>query len=332
VIARLMDFLAGALLLLLRRRGRRVPPSERERIVPAGTPDRSGELAVIALLLLGAALALGFVVVYALDRLPHQTQLLGACLGLSLLSTAAALIVTGKRLVVTEELEDNYPAEENREEQERIAQTIEESGSRITRRRLLALCTALSGGSLALALITPAASLGPAIDMERFYRTPWRRGRRLVDENGRRYRAADIETDDFYTAFPEGADKENLASALVLVRLPPRDLRLPPGLAHYAASGIVAYSKICTHAGCAISLYRTPLFDPTDPGPALVCPCHYSTFDPATGGDVLAGPAGRKLPMLPVYVDRSGGLRAAGNFDEPVGASWWGVRLRKPSA
>jgi len=36
--------------------------------------------------------------------------------------------------------------------------------------------------------------------------------------------------------------------------------------------------------------------------------------------------------MLPLYVDRKGGLRAAGNFDEAVGASWWGVRLRKPSA
>jgi ubiquinol-cytochrome c reductase iron-sulfur subunit len=333
VIARLKDILTGAvLLLLLRRRGGRPNAGEPERIVPAGPRDERGEFAVIALLLLGAALALGFVVVYALDRLPHQTQLLGACLGLSLLSTAAALIVAGKRLVVTEELEDSYPAEEHPQEQERIVQVVEQSGSRITRRRLFALCTALSGGSLALALIAPAASLGPAIDMESLYRTPWRRGRRLVDENGRRYRAGDIETDDFYTAFPEGADKENLASAIVLVRLPPGDLRLPPALVHYAASGIVAYSKICTHAGCAISLYRTPLFEPTDPGPALVCPCHYSTFDPASGGDVLAGPAGRKLPMLPVTIDRAGGLRAAGTFDEAIGASWWGVRLRKPSA
>jgi ubiquinol-cytochrome c reductase iron-sulfur subunit len=332
VIARLKDILTGVVVVLLLRRRRPRVRAERERIVSAGPPDPPGELAVIVLLLLGAALAIAFVVVYALDRLPRQTQLLGACLGLSLLSTAAALIVAGKRLVVTEELEGSYPAVEHPEQQERIVQVVTESGSRITRRRLLAICTAISGGSLALALATPAASLGPGIDMESFYRTPWRRGRRLVDENGRHYRASDIETDDFYTAFPEGADKENLASPLVLVRLPPGDLRLPSALAHYGASGIVAYSKICTHAGCAISLYRAPLFDPTDPGPALVCPCHYSTFDPAAGGEVLAGPAGRKLPMLPLYIDRKGGLRAAGNFDGPVGASWWGVRLRKPSS
>jgi len=34
-----------------------------------------------------------------------------------------------------------------------------------------------------------------------------------------------------------------------------------------------------------------------EPKPALVCPCHYSTFDPATGGTVIFGPAGRKLPQ-----------------------------------
>jgi ubiquinol-cytochrome c reductase iron-sulfur subunit len=93
----------------------------------------------------------------------------------------------------------------------------------------------------------------------------------------------------------------------------------------------VAYSKICTHAGCAISLYRAPLFQPDEPPPALVCPCHYSTFDPADGGTVVFGPAGRKLPMLPVFVDRRGHLRAKGNFDEAVGPSWWGVRLRSPN-
>jgi hypothetical protein len=34
--------------------------------------------------------------------------------------------------------------------------------------------------------------------------------------------------------------------------------------------------------------------------------------------------------MLPLTVDPKGFLRARGNFDEPVGPSWWGVRLRKP--
>jgi ubiquinol-cytochrome c reductase iron-sulfur subunit len=328
--ASLKALLTAIVLVLVGRRGKHLPPAERERIVPVVPPDQRSELVVAALLMLASIGALAFVVIYALDALGHQTQLLGLALGGSLLSAAAALILTAKRLVANEELAEGYPQPEHPDEQARIVQTIEESGDGITRRRLLAVCAGLSGGSLALALATPVASLGPVANMESLYRTPWRRGRRLVDESGRAYRAAEIEQDTFYTAFPEGADKEDLGSSLVVVRLPPGDLRLPSGQARYAAGGIVAYSKICTHAGCAISLYRTPLFDPEEPGPALVCPCHYSTFDPASGGTVIGGPAGRKLPMLPLYADRKGELRAAGTFDEPVGASWWGVRLRRP--
>jgi ubiquinol-cytochrome c reductase iron-sulfur subunit len=63
-----------------------------------------------------------------------------------------------------------------------------------------------------------------------------------------------------------------------------------------------------------------------------VCPCHYSTFDVATGGTVLFGPAGRPLPQLPLLIDGARGLRAAGNFSGPVGPSWWGVRGRPTSS
>jgi len=124
------------------------------------------------------------------------------------------------------------------------------------------------------------------------------------------------------------------ATALAKVKDPffylaPDQLRLPPHLKGYDAHGILAYSRICTHAGCAITLYRAPLFQPDEPRPALVCPCHYSTFDPTTGGTVTFGPAGRDLPLLPLYVDSAGYLRAKGNFDRPVGPSWWGVRLWK---
>jgi ubiquinol-cytochrome c reductase iron-sulfur subunit len=318
--------------LLLRRRHRRDEPSvERGRLVPAGTPEPRAELLAIALLFFGVACAAAFVAVYALDRLPRHTQLLGLSLGLALLSIAAALVVTAKRLVVTEELEEGYPPTVHPPEQEEIVQTVEESGSRLTRRRLFKLGLGAAGGTLGLALLAPLASLGPVLDMDGFFRTPWSRGRRLVDENGRPYRADGIEEDVFYTAFPEGADREEIGSSLVVVRLPQRELDLPAEDAGYDAAGIVAFSKICTHAGCAISLYRAPLFPPGEPQPALVCPCHYSTFDPATGGTVVYGPAGRKLPMLPLRIDRAGHLRATGNFDGPVGPSWWGVRNRGAS-
>jgi quinol---cytochrome c reductase iron-sulfur subunit len=320
-------WLVSFLLLLVGRR--RPKPVAEERIVPAEEPRPRAELLALALLGLAALDAVAFIVVYALDRLPSQTQFMGLALGLSLLFVAAALVVTSKRLVVEEELEEDYPAAEHVDEQENVVQVVEESGDKVTRRRLFKLAFIGTGGALGTALLVPLASLGPVVDIEPFYETPWKRGKRLVDEHGRPWRASDIEENDFYTAFPEGADKELLASPVVLVRLKQDQLDLPGNLAGYQAQGIVAYSKICTHAGCAISLYRAPLYQPGEPTPALVCPCHYSTFDPARGGKVTFGPAGRNLPMLPLSVDGSGFLRAAGTFDGPIGPSWWGVRMRR---
>jgi ubiquinol-cytochrome c reductase iron-sulfur subunit len=298
-------------------------PDERPPIVEPGEPDPRAEAVVIALLLLAAAAAVLFVVAYALE---WSTQVLGGTLGGSLALLAAALIVIGKRLVVTEELTEAYPQAGTPDEQDNVARIVRESGSRFTRKRLLGAAAVTAGGALGAALVTPALSLGPALDTSRLAETPWRRGRRLVDKEGRRLTADGIGTGAFYTAFPEGADPKAIASPVVLVRLDPGELRLPRGRERWAPDGIVAYSKICTHAGCAVALYRNPLFEPAEPDRALVCPCHYSTFDVATGGTVLFGPAGRPLPQLPLMVDSTGELRAAGDFSGPVGPSWWGVR------
>jgi ubiquinol-cytochrome c reductase iron-sulfur subunit len=332
-VSKARDSLLAGLVLLVGR-GRPKPRKDALRTVPKRAPNPGAETWAILLLFFAALCAVGFIVIYALDSLPKHTQLLGVSLGFCLLSIAAALVITAKKLIVTEELVEPYTPEEHPHEQELVAQVVEESGDRLTRKRLFKLGLTAAGGTLGLAAITPALSFGPFFQVKYFLGTPWRKGRRLVDENGRPYKASDIEFDNFYTAFPEGipeADKEELGAPLVVIHLPPSSLNLPPALKGYDAGGIVAFSKICTHAGCAISLYRAPLFQPDEPRPALVCPCHYSTFDPADGGSVIFGPAGRKLPMLPVTVDAKGYLRAKGNFDEQVGPSWWGVRTWKPN-
>jgi ubiquinol-cytochrome c reductase iron-sulfur subunit len=304
---------------------------EARRVIPDGDRHSGAETAAILLLFAAAAFAAAFVVVYAVDAIPHQTQFLGLAFGLALVCVAAALIITGRKLVVTEELVEEYPPPVHAGEVDLIASTVEESGSRLTRRRLFKLGLLAAGGGLATAAITPAASFGPLFRVQEYFGTPWTRGRRLVDEDGKPYRASDIEEKNFYTAFAERADKEEMGASVVLVRLPVASLRLPPELQGYDAGGVVAYSKICTHAGCAIAMYRVPTFPPDEPHPALVCPCHYSTFDPARGGAVTFGPAGRPLPMLPLTVDGRGYLRAKGNFNGAVGPGWWGVRNRKPS-
>ena len=325
------DVLVSGFVLLLGR-GRR-PPRSAARIVPEEPPNPRAELVVVALLFAAALLAAGFIVFYAVT-IGHQTQFLGLTLGLSLLAIAAALIIVGHKLVVTEELVEPYTPDEHPHEQEVVAQIVTESGDRFTRRRLLTLGAGAATGALGLAAIVPALSFGPFFQTKYFLGTPWRKGKRLVGDDFRLYRASDIEVGSFYTAFPEGLSldgREELGSAVVVVRLPKSQLHLPPALAGYDADGILAYSKICTHAGCAISMYRAPLFQPDEPAPALVCPCHYSTFDVATGGTVIFGPAGRPLPMLPLYVDSGGYLRAKGNFDGQVGPSWWGVRIWRPN-
>jgi ubiquinol-cytochrome c reductase iron-sulfur subunit len=315
-------------LLFGRRRRRRLEEAEQERIVPSGSPERRAENVVLILLAIAVAWAIGFVVVYA-EFSPQDlpNELLGVCLAMSLAFVAAAFAVVAKRLVVTEELEDEYPGE-NPEEQAEVAQIVHESGSRFTRKRLLIGAGTATATALGVAVAAPALSLGPVWDTAPLDQTPWRRGRRLVDEDNRPLRADDIEQETFYTAFPEGADKEEVASAVVVVRLDPSTIHLPPGRAGWAPRGIVAYSKICTHAGCAIALYRKPTFAPVEPTPQLVCPCHYSTFNPATGAAVTYGPAGRPLPQLPLMIDDAGYLRAGGNYSGRVGPAWWNVRER----
>ncbi|MEA2470163.1 MAG: ubiquinol-cytochrome c reductase iron-sulfur subunit, partial [Thermoleophilaceae bacterium] len=125
---------------------------------------------------------------------------------------------------------------------------------------------------------------------------------------------------------PEHGDLESLGAGLLVVRLAPGDIRLPAARRSWAPEGILAYSKICTHAGCAISLYRYPTYQATSGEPAFTCPCHYSTFLPGEGGRVAFGPAGRALPQLPLMIDSEGMLRAAGIFREDIGPSWWSVK------
>jgi ubiquinol-cytochrome c reductase iron-sulfur subunit len=327
-MGRARDALLSGVVLLLGRRRR--PPHPDAHLLPPMERQPPAETAAIALLFLAALCAAAFPVIYFVRAIPAKTQYLGLSIGLALLLLAAALIVAAQSVIPTEELAHEYPPDEHEEDEDYVAGLVEESGKGFTRRGLFKLGLFSAGGALGVAAVIPAVSFGP-LGVKEFYGTPWRKGRRLVDENDVPLRAADIHEKALYTAFPEGADKEEQGSALVVVRLPRSSLKLTGRVEGYDADGVVAYSKLCTHAGCAISLYRAPLFAPDELRPALVCPCHYSTFDPADGGSVTFGPAGRRLPMLPLSIDVKGELRARGNFDSPVGPSWWGVRERRPS-
>ena len=99
------------------------------------------------------------------------------------------------------------------------------------------------------------------------------------------------------------------ANILVVVRLDPASLS--EAVAAHAVDGVVAYSALCTHNGCPVTVR-----DPTQT--KLVCNCHGSVFDPADRGVVLDGPAYRRLPMLPLRLE-GGELVVAAPFDGPIG-------------
>jgi ubiquinol-cytochrome c reductase iron-sulfur subunit len=103
--------------------------------------------------------------------------------------------------------------------------------------------------------------------------------------------------------------------ALMLVRIQPDDLKDAKSAA-LGFEGVLAYSKICTHVGCPISLYEQQTHH-------ALCPCHQSTFDLADGARVIFGPAGHPLPQLKITTDASGYLIATQDFSLPVGPSFW---------
>src|SRR5262249_6335425 len=78
-----------------------------------------------------------------------------------------------------------------------------------------------------------------------------------------------------------------------------------------AAEGVVAYSAICPHAGCGVSVWvaEQKIFE---------CSCHYSHYDPRDGAAVIDGPAPRALAALPLKVV-DGKLVVAKPFTARVG-------------
>jgi ubiquinol-cytochrome c reductase iron-sulfur subunit len=310
----------------------------RDRELPASTPAETWT----AILLFAAALAgLAFVAIYAFDD--ADTQLLGLSIAVALALVAAALILAAAQVVPQETLEEPRPpfadpddvdgpkspagldfSARQQERVEEAALALREGSDGVTRRRLLKAAGGAAGVGIGAAALAPLASLGPAVG-DRLGASPWKDGVPLVEENGMPVKAEDLEVRSFLTAFAKGADKEQLATSLVVVRVRPEELELPEDRADWAPEGILAFSKICTHAQCAISLFRYPLFAERSPGPALVCPCHYSTFNVLDGGERIFGPAVRALPQLPLRIE-NGFLLAAGPFSGAVGASWGRVR------
>ena len=142
------------------------------------------------------------------------------------------------------------------------------------------------------------------------------------DLGDRPIKASELEVGAVVQTMPELAPGEertlnNTAKdPVLLIRLRPEDFNLDAERLSWTHEGIIAFSKICSHMGCAVALYEQQTHH-------LLCPCHQSTFDVTRAAKVIFGPAARPLPQLAITVDGEGYLVAQQGFTEPVGPSFW---------
>ena len=270
------------------------------------------ERPVAALLALSICASLALAAVYAAGG---QPQLEGVLLAASLGAFGAAVIVWALRLLPHEEVTDvREPEPSSPRVRAEAASALVQGEAQLTGRRTLVglLLGAVAG--LALVLFFPIRSLGPGPGRSLFH-TEWGPDAFVVDARGRRVRGADLDVGSVITVFPEGHPGSPVSQTL-LIRTEPELLRLPPGRETWTPLGYIAFSKICTHAGCPVGLYRAAAHQ-------LLCPCHQSTFDVLRGAAPVFGPTTRALPQLPLRIDADGYLRATGDFSAPVGPGFW---------
>lgn len=275
--------------------------------------ERRAELLV--LLLFGASTVAG-VSLLVLYVAGGQPQLEGILLTICLGGIGAGIVVWGQRLMPSRiRVEKRGPVGGSPQRIEDLEQAlVEEAG--FSRRTLLIRALAGTMAGLAAALAIPVFSLGPAPGRALF-ETAWRNGGRLAVAGGDPIRPEDLPIGGVLTVFPNGDDQDPNAATL-LIRVEPELLRLPGERAAWAPDGFVAYSKVCTHAGCPVGLYRSSEH-------TLICPCHQSEFDVLDGARPISGPAARALPQLPIRLQEDGTFVALADFPEPVGPGFWNM-------
>jgi ubiquinol-cytochrome c reductase iron-sulfur subunit len=268
----------------------------------------------VVAILAGVAL---FVVYFA----GGQTQVEGILFALALGGLGVGIVIWGEQLLAAHEVEeDRHEFTVGEESRLALVEAFEEEMGPLlrqgARRSFLVRLLGGAAGALGLALLLPALSLGPSPGRGLAH-TSWRKGKRVVDESGKPIVFDSLPDDGFLTVFPEGEDVNRADSQALLIKVPNGLLELPADRLDGVPGGThVAYSKICSHAGCPVGLYRPETR-------SLICPCHQSQFDVLRGCKPYFGPAARPLPQLPLGVDHDGNLIALGDFSSPVGPAFW---------
>jgi ubiquinol-cytochrome c reductase iron-sulfur subunit len=278
------------------------------------------EKTVALTFLLGLAGFAGFGAAYWVNA---SNFYLGMTLGVGMLGLGVGMVAWGKYLMprgpFSESRHSMIPAPADRE------RIIEDFSSRgkivIERRTFLAKILGAAGAVFGVVVMFPLIrSLGP-VPKAFSIATTWHSHSPLVNIDGSRVHSTDLEFGAMLTVFPEGDVGGPLSQTMLIRQQPPAgetNIVTKPGRETWGPLGYLAFSKVCTHAGCPIGLYQQVTHQ-------LLCPCHQSLFDvgPGQAAQPVFGPAPRPLPQLPLYVDSAGYLRAQAPYDEPVGPGYW---------
>jgi ubiquinol-cytochrome c reductase iron-sulfur subunit len=310
-----------------------VRPPIIERVIRPQDADpkmaKRAERVISFLFVLSALGTIGFIAAYVTIHLNTTADVaqsnlwIGVCLAVTFGGLGAGIIAWVRWLMPAHEaVQERHTMASSNEDIVAAAQIVmtgvQETG--LPRRSLIKRSLGLSLGLLALPPLVILRDLGP-LPRKVLRTTPWKSGSPLLNsETGQPVMLGDLEVGSFTTVLPASVDSlsdEDLAkSPVLLIRLAPGENIPAPGRETWAYQDHVAYSKICTHAGCPIGLYQKQSHQ-------LLCPCHQSTFEVPKACKVIFGPAARNLPQLPISVNPQGEFYATAAFDEPIGPSFW---------
>ncbi|MEU0131552.1 MULTISPECIES: Rieske 2Fe-2S domain-containing protein [unclassified Streptomyces] len=298
---------------------------------------RRSERAVAFMFTLSMLATVGFIasyVIFPVDKIVfiwpfgHVSALnfsLGLTLGLALFLIGAGAVHWARTLMSDVEVaDDRHAIEATPEVKAKVmadfAAGAEESA--LGRRKLIRNTMFGALAFVPLSGVVLLRDLGP-LPEKKLRSTLWAKGKQLVNMNTMEpLRPEDVVVGSLTFAMPEGLEEDAhdfqtqiAKAALMIIRIEPDNIK-DKREREWAHEGIVAFSKICTHVGCPISLYEQQTHH-------VLCPCHQSTFDLSDGARVIFGPAGHALPQLRIGVNSEGNLEALGDFEEPVGPAFW---------
>jgi len=273
-----------------------------------------GTLLAVLFSLAALAASVVFLVVYWSNS---GNLLLGASLAVACSGWGATLVIWGRLLTLQREaIAPREPLLPPEPERKAAAKTFTLGTNDVCRRSILRWIGFSAVGMFAAMAASLLRSLGvPSYSSLNSH--IWKRGQRLMTVEGQAATVDSMQLGNILTVFPEGRIGDE-RSQTVLIRVDPSLLELPKTRQDWAPDGILAYSRVCTHAGCTVGLYEKTTH-------LLLCPCHQSTFNVLCAARPNGGPAARPLPQLPIYADSDGTLRAGGGFSEPPGPGFWGI-------